>query len=417
MSDDKKVETPEKVVEAKAPALTLDDVQTIVDETVKTVIKDYKPEPHASTKFFVNMVTDKETDRFKRTGDKEEKIGFGHMLALAALAKRNPTKAMQLADKLAHDDNYRYAKALNAGTFDAGGALIQEEILDEIIELLRPLSVVRASGVRTISLESGIAGINRISGGATANWIGEERQNPESQQILDRVRMSAKKLAVLVPMSNEVLNFTNDTIFRLAQEDALMTLATKEDQTFLRGTGSDFEPKGLLNLAGFTATATAVAPKIPTVAEIEADLDLLEGALADADVPLTNKVWFFAPRTKRFVRTVREGAGGNIGFEEIKQGMLRDWPFFETNNIPINLGGGSDESEIYCVNTRDIIIGDAGTMRIDVSNEASFVDSNSNTQSAFQNDLSLLRVIRETDIITRHPEAVATLTAVRWGAP
>ena len=107
---------------------------------------------------------------------------------------------------------------------------------------------------------------------------------------------------------------------------------------------------------------------------------------------------------------------GNKAFPEMEKGELMGYPIRATTNIPVNLGAGVNESEIYFGDWADFYIGEDGTMEFAVSTEATWVDDEGYTRSAFQENQTLIRAVLRHDFAPRHVENVAVLTAVKWGA-
>lgn len=111
---------------------------------------------------------------------------------------------------------------------------------------------------------------------------------------------------------------------------------------------------------------------------------------------------------------LRDG-NGNIAFPEMLQGMLRGFPYRTTTAIPINLGGGTNASEVYFLDASEVIIADAPTFELQTSFEAAYDDAGT-VKAAFSNDSVVFRLITEHDTAARHDTSVAYLTAVLWGA-
>jgi len=114
--------------------------------------------------------------------------------------------------------------------------------------------------------------------------------------------------------------------------------------------------------------------------------------------------------------TLRD-ANGNLIYPELRSTSptIHTFPLFISNNIPTNLGGGSNETELYLVNMPDTLIGEAGGMEITVNDSASYVEGG-NLQSAFSMDQTAVRAILRHDFAVMHEESVAIKTAVTWGA-
>lgn len=121
----------------------------------------------------------------------------------------------QAAAKLAADSGYNpeIAMALSTVTPGAGGVLVPQSFSSEVIELLRPKSVVRKLGAVSLPLENGNLTVPRIKGGAVVGYIGTEEDMPATDMQFDDLKLSSKKLAALVPISNDLLGYsgTNPT--------------------------------------------------------------------------------------------------------------------------------------------------------------------------------------------------------------
>ena len=91
-------------------------------------------------------------------------------------------------------------------------------------------------------------------------------------------------------------------------------------------------------------------------------------------------------------------------------------PVHITNNIPTNLGAGSDETELYLVDASEVLLGEVETIQIAVSSDASYVDETSTLRSAFTRDQTLMRAILRHDLAVKHDVAVAVKTGITWGA-
>ena len=181
----------------------------------------------------------------------------------------------------------------------------------------------------------------------------------------------------------------------------------------LRGDGTSNTLVGFANLAN--AANIINANGTVNLANVTTDLGKLDLALLNNNVPLEGSAWFMAPRSMIYLRDVRDG-NGNLGFPSMSQTppTLRGRPVFSTSQIPINLGVGTDESEVYLANMRHVLVGETGGMEIDTSSEASWFDG-ANLQSAFAKDVTLVRTRWRHDIDIRQVFCVAYLDQVTWG--
>lgn len=354
-------------------------------------------------------------------GDEESRKGLGAARCLRALAfGRNVGGGLEAARSFAQkawDDDLGKViqKALGAGDFDAGGFLVPQMFVNEIIELLRARSVVRAAGARSVPMPGGSLTLPKQTSGAAAIYEGENQgggavTQPGGGQIV----LTSKKLKAIVPVSNDFLQFSaGDSADEFIRDDLVAALATREDQAFLRDDGSENKPKGMR----FWAVAgNIIASQGTTLAFIRADVNDLVSALENADVRMIRPTWFMSPRSKNFLMFEVVDADGRQVFEsQLSAGQWQGFPVFVTNNLPNNLGGGSDESEVYLVDMADAIIGDVSDLSIVADSSAAYTESGS-LVSAFERDQTVMRAISKHDFAMRHDQSIGVKTGVQWGA-
>lgn len=304
------------------------------------------------------------------------------------------------------------AKALEASTAGPGGILVAPQYSSELIDLLTPRAVVRSFRPLTMPMDSGIMHVPRMTTGSTSSYIGENSQPAASQQAFDNVVLQAKKLGTLVPMSNDLLRRGGPMVQTIVRNDILRSQALKEDVTFLRSSGTQFTPKGLYYWA--PAANKITANGTVNLANVTADLGALVLVLEEANVAFSNPGFVMAPRTKQYLLTVRDGNGNYAFRDEMLRGSLWGYPYRTTTQVPKNLGNGGDESEVYLADFDDIVIGQTMAVEVAISNEASYIDENSTLVSAFSKDQTVVRVLQEHDLASRHNESIAVLEGVTW---
>ena len=130
---------------------------------------------------------------------------------------------------------------------------------------------------------------------------------------------------------------------------------------------------------------------------------------------MTAPVWFFAPRTKQYLLSLQTTTGVYAFRDEMtNRGTLWGIPFEATTHIVRTEGSGGNESSIYLADCDELVIGQGAQLEVAMSTEGSFIDADDNMVSAFQRNLTLLRVIAEVDLKPRHVEAVAWMDQVLW---
>lgn len=340
-------------------------------------------------------------------------MNMAQMVRLLAATRGDQHAAAKMAQT--GGMNPEIAMALSTVTPGAGGVLVPQSFSSEVIELLRPKSVVRKLGAISLPLEKGNLTIPRIKGGAIVGYIGSEEDMPATDVQFDDLKLAAKKLAALVPISNDLLSYsgTNPNVDRLVVNDLTASIGTAEDLAFIRGAGTGNMPKGLRFWA--PPFNVILCPPDKELHIVEMALSSIILRLEQSDANMLMPGFIMAPRTKRWLAALRDG-NGNKAYPELDVNMLKGFPVATTTQVPINLGTDGSESEIYFADFADCFIGEDDAMVIDFSKEATYKDSAGNLVSAFQRDQTLVRVIAKHDFGPRHIESVAILTQVVWGA-
>lgn len=331
--------------------------------------------------------------------------------ALAA-AGGDPMRAASIASARGYGDDV--SAALSTSTAAGGGVLVPQAFSSELIELLRPLSVVRSLGTRSIPLVNGSMTMPRIKDGAMVSYAGTDADIPTSGMQFEDLKLSAKNLVGLVPISNDLIAFagTSQTVDSVVVNDLSTAVALREDKAFLRDDGTNDTPKGLLHWA--IPAAKIGASDGATLQKVETDLGKALLFMRNANSNFVSAGWVMSPRTYTFLESLRDGNGNKV-YPELEKKSLKGYPARITTQIPDNLGVDGDESEIYLSDFGDCFIAENGQFAIDFSKEATYKDGAGNVVSAFQRRQTLIRIVAQHDFGPRHQENIAILTGVKWG--
>lgn len=306
-------------------------------------------------------------------------------------------------------------RALAAGDGPAGGFAVADEWSQDIIEFLRPASVVIKMGGPTLPMTTGTLRLPRISGGATATYIGENVAAVKTQQTFGQVVANYKKLAALVPISNDLLRYASPSAESMIRQDLVAAMGQRADLAAIRDNGTASTPKGIrywAPAAGVISAQTGQA--LSTTIQ---DLGKLVVQLRVNNVRFLKPGWLMAPRIWNFLLTVTNTNGFYVFRDEmLSKSTLWGYPFQVTSQIPVNLAdvsSGTAGSEVYLADFADVVICQATQLLVDSSTEAAYVDG-SNTNAAFSLDQMVIRAILEHDIVARHDFSIAVLTGMTW---
>lgn len=309
-------------------------------------------------------------------------------------------------------ESHPVTKALNTATATSGGAVLAEDMASEVVELLRPRTVVRASGPRVVPMPRGTMRMPKQTSGVTGTYGGEGAKAGTQQLGTGGIVATFKKLTVLTPVSNDWLRYASAATDAMVQDDIIQGLAGTEDLAFLRGDGTGEWPLGMRNavLPGNLITSD---PNF-SLTTVDNELGSAKLALELRDIPMLNPCWFMNPRTAEFLWNLKNSNGFYVYRDEMNTGKLRRYPYKTTTRIPQNLGVGGDETEIYFGDMAQAMIFDALALSIAMSNEGTYTAEDGTQRNAFERDETLFRGIAEHDFHLRHDGAVSVIRAVKW---
>lgn len=306
----------------------------------------------------------------------------------------------------------REFKALSATVPTDGGYLVPEVYASEIIELLYPATVIYALGARRLGMTNGNLNIPKTRSGSRAMFVGENRQISKTEPKFGNLKLSAKKLTALIPMSNDLLrstNFDNDVI---VGQDITKQMALGVDYGALMGTGGEFQPVGVTkNPNVLTLDATKLDAEYASSAGVltAAFPNFLVAAVLKNNVLAGSLGFTFNTSVEQFFKNLRDGVGNFIFAEEMnKNGTLVGYPYRSTNLLE-TVGG---KTKIIFGDWNDLVIGEQGALEIETSREASWTDDTGKLVSAFENDQTLVRAINNVDTGLRHDESFAVADKV-----
>lgn len=347
----------------------------------------------------------------KELNTEEKGLAFARCVRALACSKGDVRWAAELLEKDFNDPIS--AKALATNPMSAGGAIIPIDYSTALIELLRPFVVIRnlAGGPLPMPMPHGNMTIPNHQTGAQANWIGENQPITTSQQSFGQKKLQARKLAALVPASNELIAYSSPAADQVVLNDIREALAIKEDETLLRGAASAIAPTGLRNLA-LSAHVIGATGGL-SHQDVSNNLMRLQLLLKSANVRMQRPGWIMSPRTETFLLSLLDASGKYAYQDQMLTGKILNIPYASTTSIPDNLGSGGNASEIILVDMAQVYLGEGRPLRIDASREAAYFDGAS-IQSSFGQDQTIFRAIEEVDMIMRQDAAVAVLTDVTW---
>lgn len=358
-------------------------------------------------------------------------LGFAKMARAVATAKMSKSTPLEVMKDWAAKDAKRTnkiiverndkiiasieTKALEAQRAESAGLLVEDDLRDEIIELLRAALIFEGNGATTLPMPNGTLSMRYQKTGVTGAYVGERRPIVVQQPSLGMMKMMAHKLGVLVGITNDLLRYAGPEVDRFVRNDIIEGLTHRKDIAMLRDDGTQDTPKGARwsAPAGSFVDRTLDAGNV-TLKTVVTDLARAAARLDGRNIRMRRPVWLMHPNVKWFLFALLDGLGHAPFRADIERNMIFGIPVRTSTAIPNNLGGGGNESEIYLIDFASVIVGEAVALQIDTSDEASYIDG-SGTVHTFQQDETVVRAIMAHDVGFRYRGAeIVGITAVDW---
>jgi HK97 family phage major capsid protein len=342
----------------------------------------------------------------------EKRSPIGVAVAAVALHKDNRSAAIETATKILGPN---VSKTINLSEASEGGVLVRGDALSQWFEALKPTTAVLALNPVNLPMPNRSMEVPGFTGRPSFSWVGEVNADEiDSTPSTGMRKLNAKKGMALVEITNSMLGTTvGPAIAKFVEGEATREVGIGLDTAYLRGAGTDHTPKGARWWAGLTTAMTAT----PTLTTSFTDFRNALTKLSTNNAPMSRLSLIWNPRTELWLKLgALDGFNRPFWMEEMKGGTLLGMPFKSTNNVPTNLGGGT-ESELYMLDMEHLLVGTIadGGIRVEYFKEGSFVSGGS-TRSLMQRDTQAVRLVVETDINVRYANAHHITTGLTWGA-
>lgn len=168
--------------------------------------------------------------------------GITRLVMSVAAGAGNLQDAAKFASEELNDQSVSMAISTAAAS---GGVLIPQNLHSEVIELLSDRTIVRKLGARPVPLPNGNMTLPRVAGGATASYTGENKDAKTSETRFDDVKLTAKTLIAMVPISNALIGRAGFNVEQLVLQDILTAISVREDKAFMRDDGNLYAIKSV----------------------------------------------------------------------------------------------------------------------------------------------------------------------------
>lgn len=297
-------------------------------------------------------------------------------------------------------------KAMNEGTDADGGYIVPEYFSNEIIRVANDYGVVRRNA-RHWPMKSQIQRVPSASG-VTVYRVNESAAITSSKATLSETVLTAKKLAALIPVSNELLQDADPDVVDVLIMLAAEAFAGKEDEWGLKGLSSG---EGIFQTSGVTGVTLATGET--GFADADAD-DLLDMQNELKSKAVAGAKYVMSLSVLNLFRKLKDSNGQYIVQSPVGSPVTTLW------NLPVELSDAMPAASDTAAATKFaalgnfnyMLFGDRKTITMSISEDATVTDTDgSTTLNLFEQDMSAVRFIERIDIqLAEAANAFAHLT-------
>lgn len=392
---------------------------TVENAQAQGVVTDFQDREKIGSEGGVESKEEKEARERRMARNFPNDLAFGRFVrGLAGLALEQGIKGQRAVEHLAKEaksaGDIQMAKAIERSfeadrqkvmaisDFPAGGALVPEEYMSEVIPLLYAEMVVMESGATRVPMPNGNLTMPYGDTGVTGGYVGEIENAPVEEPTVGQIKMTAKKAALIVAASNDILRRTPSSgADRFIQDAIVNGLGRLADVTLLRGVGTDASPKGARQFVidsgdtdlVFNSAGTTLANKV-------ADLSKAVRVVQENNIPFLNAGWVFDKRTEWGLKSTLTTDGQFVFMAEMAAGMLMGFPFKSTTAMPTNIGTGSNKGEVLFYNFGHFLVGETDSLELTISPDGAY-HNGSSVVSGLSQDTTPIRAILRHDTASR----------------
>lgn len=415
MSADEKVKFEADVKEAgeEAPADEKDE-EGIDTEAVKNLIADSVKE---SVEKQVEGIADGIVSKFMAGLDSQRKKAVDTKAGKKEISKgemetREFMKALFNKETgILGEHNESRAKSLDTTlTGGKAGYLVPEELSNEVLRIAETQFGLARRDMRYLPFSG--PGNSRViptlASTISVTWTGEKVAKSSSQPVFGIVTQTLKKLAVIIPMSEEILEDSLINLTELLGTLVAEAISKEEDAQFFAGTGSPWT--GVLNTSGTGLVTMGTGDTAFT--DITAD-DLLD---MQTEMPTGSDAgakYYMHKSVFNVVRKLKDDNGNYI--YQAPQGTVPatiwDKPYVLSDSFPAVSATASDTAFVIYANLQTAtVFGDKQQIRVKMLDQATITDTDGETQvNLAEQDMIALRFMERVGYVVTLPAAIVRL--------
>jgi HK97 family phage major capsid protein len=302
-------------------------------------------------------------------------------------------------------------KALTTSSGDTpkAGYLIPTEFLAEVLRTMHDEYGVARRDMRYLPFSgpSNTRTIPKLGTSVSVAWTNEAAAKTSTQPLFALVTQTLKKLAAIVPLTEELFEDSAISIIPLLTELFAEALAKEEDTQFFAGTGSPWT--GILSNSSVQAVTLAGGE---TFADLNAD-DLLDMTAKVAPSMRRNAKFYMSTTIFNLIKKLKTSSTLDYiyekpGGQDAPNGKVWGYPVEIVDVMPALTDTAANKAfVIFGDLKKTCIFGDKQQMRVRVLEEATITDTDGTTPiNLAEQDMIALRIVERVGYVCALPEQI-----------
>lgn len=401
---EKDVEEAEKIEENDDEAIDTEAVKELISDSVKSTIE--KKVDAMSDDLVAKFMKGIAAQRKNATDEKNKEITKGEMDTRLFMKSLFDGATVELRE---HES--QRAKALDTTTEGGkAGYLVPDELRAEILRIAeKQYGLARREMLYLpFSGPGNSRTIPTLASTISVTWTDEKVAKTSSQPTFGLVTQTLKKLAVIIPMSEEILEDSAINLTQLIGELVAEAISKEEDLQFFVGTGAPWT--GVLNNGDVNVVTMGTGDTSFLDVDAEDLLDMQDstpgGAMAGAKYYMHRSIF-------NVLRKLKDSDGNPIYQKatESTPAVIWDHPYELSDAFPAKGDTAEAKAFILFGNLKQgAVFGDKQQIRVKLLDQATITDTDGQTTiNLAEQDMIGLRFVERVGYVVSLPTALTVL--------
>ena len=416
--EEEETETEEEKPEEKKDGIDEEGLKSLINAGIK---KELKKNPSADMEKLAEKLVSEMTEKFmlKATAQRSKAIDTGK--DLSGSKKKNEItrsfiKALISGDKDKLKEFKKKTTTFNQEGDDArGGYLVPDELMAEVLRIAEKQYGLARRDFRYLPF-SGPGNERKIptlASSVSVYWVNESVAKTATNPTFGLVTQTLKKLAAIVPFTEELLEDSAINITQLIAELFAEAVAKEEDTQFFYGTGSPWT--GILNNGSVNSVALGAGEGVSDIT-FEKLVDMQDecpsGGLAGAKYYMNRTIFSYLRKLRADAVSSGDGKGVFLlpPTKADIEGIL-GFPIELSDALPDKTLTGASKPFVIFGNLKlAAIFGDKQQIRVKLLDQATITDGDGSTSiNLAEQDMLALRLEERVGYVFALPSAVTVL--------